>query len=43
MAAIGTQTSFQWILPPPPEPKRPGQKRERPEGAPTLAKPPSEP
>jgi hypothetical protein len=43
MAAIGTQTGFQWILPPPPEPKRPGQKRERPEGAPTLAKPPSEP
>jgi len=42
MAAIGTQTGFQWILPPPPEPKRPGQKQERPEGAPTLAKPPSE-
>jgi len=43
MAAIGTQTGFQWILPPPPEPKRPGQKQERPEGAPTLAKPPREP
>jgi hypothetical protein len=42
MAAIGTETGFQWILPPPPEPKRPGQKQERPEGAPTLAKPPSE-
>jgi hypothetical protein len=43
MAAMGIQTGFQWILPPPPEPKRPGQQRERPEGAPTLAKPPSEP
>ncbi|MGH9711912.1 MAG: hypothetical protein ACRD5M_01270 [Candidatus Acidiferrales bacterium] len=44
MAAVGTQTGFQWILPPPPEHKRPGQKKpERPEGAPTLAKPPSEP
>jgi hypothetical protein len=42
MAAIGAQTGFEWILPPPPEPKRPGQKQERPEGAPTLAKPPSE-
>jgi hypothetical protein len=44
MAAVGTQAGFQWILPPPPEQKRPGQKKqERPEGAPTLAKPPSEP
>ena len=43
MAAIGAQTGFQWILQPPPEPKRPGRKQERPEGAPTLAKPPSEP
>jgi hypothetical protein len=43
MAAIGTQTSFQWILAPPAEPTRPGQHRERPEGAPTLAKPPSKP
>jgi len=42
MAAIGAQTGFQWILAPPPEQKRPGQKQERPEGAPTLAKPPSE-
>jgi hypothetical protein len=41
MAAIGTETGFQWILPPPPEPKRPGQKQARPEGAPTLANPPS--
>jgi hypothetical protein len=44
MAAVGTQAGFQWILPPPPEQKKPGQKKqERPEGAPTLAKPPSEP
>jgi hypothetical protein len=43
MAAIGAQTGFQWILQPPPEPNRPGQKSSRPEGAPTLAKPPSEP
>jgi hypothetical protein len=43
MAAIGAETGFQWILQPPPEPKRPGQKQARPEGAPTLAKPPSEP
>ena len=43
MAAVGAQTGFQWILPPPPEPKRPGQKQDRPEGAPTLAKPPSQP
>lgn len=43
MAAIGLQSGFQWILPPPPEPVRPGQKKNRPEGAPTLAKPPSQP
>ncbi|HYL69198.1 MAG TPA: hypothetical protein VEX69_08525 [Candidatus Limnocylindria bacterium] len=43
MAAIGLQTGFEWILPPPPEPKRPGQKKERPEGAPSLANPPSQP
>jgi len=43
MAAIGTQTGFQWILQPPPEPKKPGQKQQRPEDAPTLAKPPSQP
>jgi hypothetical protein len=42
MAAIGLQSGFEWILPPPPEPKRPGQKNERPEGAPTLANPPSD-
>ena len=43
MAAIGAQSGFQWILEPPPDQKRPGQKKARPEGAPTLAKPPSEP
>jgi hypothetical protein len=40
MAAIGIQSGFEWVLPPPPEPKKPGQKTERPEGAPTLMKPP---
>jgi hypothetical protein len=43
IAAIGLQSGFQWILPPPPEPGRPGQKKNRPEGAPTLAKPPAQP
>jgi hypothetical protein len=43
LAAIGLQSGFQWILPPPPEPARPGQKKNRPEDAPTLAKPPSHP
>jgi len=40
MAAIGIQSGFEWILPPPPEPRKPGPKTERPEGAPTLMKPP---
>jgi len=41
MAAIGIQSGFEWILPPPPEPKRPSRNKEREEGAPTLMKPPS--
>jgi hypothetical protein len=43
MAAIGLQSGFQWILAPPPEPVKPALKKDRPEGAPTLAKPPSQP
>jgi hypothetical protein len=41
MAIIGLETGFDWILAPPPEPKRPGKEKERPPGAPTLLKPPS--
>ena len=40
MAAIGIESGFEWILPPPPERKVPRLK-EREEGAPTLMKPPS--
>ncbi len=36
MASIGFETGFEWILPPPPEPKRPGPQKERPAGAPSL-------
>jgi len=42
MAAIGVDTGFEWILPPPPEPIAPRSRRkeqEREEGAPTLLKP----
>jgi hypothetical protein len=42
-ATIGPETGFAWVLPPPPEPKRPGQEarpQERPEGAPSLIKHP---
>ena len=42
-ATIGPETGFAWILPPPPEPQRPGQAarpQERPEGAPSLIKHP---
>jgi hypothetical protein len=41
MAAIGIESGFEWILPPPPEPKRPRRNQELEEGAPTLMKPPS--
>jgi hypothetical protein len=41
MAIIGIETGFEWILAPPPEPKRPGKEKERPPGAPSLLKPPS--
>jgi hypothetical protein len=40
MAAIGIETGFEWILPPPPERKIPRPKKEQEEGAPTLLKPP---
>jgi len=43
LAAVGELTGFEWILPPPPERARPTKKPPRPEGAPTLAKPPSDP
>lgn len=39
MAIIGRETGVQWILAPPPEPKKPGQQKERPPDAPSLAKP----
>ncbi|MGH9747066.1 MAG: hypothetical protein ACRD59_13270 [Candidatus Acidiferrales bacterium] len=39
MAVIGFQTGFSWILPPPNEPKKPGEKKERPTDAPSLLKP----
>lgn len=38
VAIIGSQTGFNWVLPPPPEPKKPGQQM-RPPGAPSLIKP----
>lgn len=41
MAIIGFETGFDWILAPPPEPKRPSKEKERPPGAPTLLQPPS--
>lgn len=41
MAAIGIQSGFEWVLPPAPEKRKPAQKKEREEGAPTLMKPPS--
>ncbi|MGB0035884.1 MAG: hypothetical protein WBP79_10465 [Candidatus Acidiferrales bacterium] len=41
VAVINDETGFDWILAPPPEPKKPGEQKQRPPGAPTLAKPPS--
>jgi hypothetical protein len=40
-ATIGVESGFQWILKPPPEPKKPGQKPEekRPDDAPSLLHP----
>jgi hypothetical protein len=43
MVSIGSETGVQWILAPPPERERPGVEKERPPGAPSLAKPPSSP
>jgi hypothetical protein len=39
MAVVGFQTGFAWVLPPPNEPKRPTEQKERPADAPTLLKP----
>ncbi len=39
IATISEETGFEWILAPPKEPEKPGQKK-RPPGAPTLQKPP---
>jgi hypothetical protein len=41
MATIGIQSGFEWVLAPPAEKRKPAQKKEREEGAPTLMKPPS--
>jgi hypothetical protein len=41
MGLIEAQSGFKWILPPPPEPKKPGPPKQRPPGAPTLVKPPT--
>jgi len=41
MASIAEETGFAWILPPPAEPKKPGQEKEREPGAPSLLAPPS--
>ncbi len=38
VATIGIQTGFNWVLAPPPEPKKPNQQN-RPPGAPSLVKP----
>jgi hypothetical protein len=41
IATIGVESGFQWILQPPPEPKKPGQEQEkkRPDEAPSLLHP----
>lgn len=36
MASIDFETGFEWVLQPPPEPKKPGPKKERPGDAPSL-------
>jgi hypothetical protein len=41
IALINKETGFLWVLAPPPEPKKPGEEKQRPAGAPTLIKPPS--
>src|SRR5580704_16854625 len=35
-ATISVESGFQWILKPPPEPKKPGQQKDRPDEAPSL-------
>jgi hypothetical protein len=39
-AVIGQETGFAWVLPPPPEPKKPRVQQERPAEAPSLIKRP---
>ena len=39
IASVNFQTGFAWVLPPPTEPKAPGEQKERPANAPTLLKP----
>jgi hypothetical protein len=38
-ATIGVESGFQWILKPPPEPKKPSQQKDRPDDAPSLLHP----
>ncbi|HXO06336.1 MAG TPA: hypothetical protein VN884_11975 [Candidatus Sulfotelmatobacter sp.] len=38
-ATISVESGFQWILKPPPEPKKPGQQKDRPDEAPSLLHP----
>lgn len=40
MASLTEDTGLSWILPPPPEPARPGQQKQRPAGAPSLLQEP---
>ena len=40
VAALGEESGFRWILPPPVETVRPGLRPERPAGSPSLVKPP---
>ncbi len=43
MAVIPQTNNFQWLIPPPPEPKDPNEKSDRPPDAPTLERPPNAP
>jgi hypothetical protein len=38
-ATIGVESGFQWVLKPPPEPRKPGQQKDRPDDAPSLLHP----
>jgi hypothetical protein len=43
LAVIRPDTGFAWIVAPPPEPKLPGEEKQRPPDAPTLERPPDAP